>query len=337
MSFQTGSLDGTATAASVIDLVRNFANGDGWTTQLNAGVSHMSKGECHVSLTAVTTTTLADTYGTGGNVPDHQIVGRLRSTNVPFTAAEVTGSTTRVVSNDFTPPFANYWLFSGEPGDTPYVHLVVQKANGRFCHLSFGVVDKKGAAYTGGAFLFGMRYYWAFSGSSAGGSSNGSGVAGSGHYTPLSSGGPTGFATYNIFMGAIDADSVISDSSQVSTPNGRLAALYSPSMSINVGSSSSRWLNPFFHLGPNPLNGVTTLMEAPVMRYSTNSRLQYLGSVPGWRCCSMIGRDEGETVTFGTDEYMIFPVKRFLPWNPEPYDQKIVTSGPYGYAIKKVV
>ena len=50
----------------------------------------------------------------------------------------------------------------------------------------------------------------------------------------------------------------------------------------------------------------------------------------------MIGREEAETVTFGTDEWMIFPVKRFLPWNPEPFDQRIVTSGPYGYAIKKV-
>lgn len=336
MSFQTGSLDGTATVASLLDLVRNFANGDGWTTQVIAGGCHLSKGECHATLIGVTTTTLADTYGTGGNVPDHQIVGRLRATNVPFTAAEVTGSASRVVSNDFTPPYANYWLFSGGPGDAPYIHLVVQKASGRFCHLSLGVVDKKGAAYTGGAFLFGMRYYWAFASNGAGNSSNGSYVPASSHYTPLSSGGPNGFATYNLYMGDVDPGVIITDNSNLSFANGKLTSLYSPSLSINVSSSSSRWLNPFFHLGPNPLNGVTTLMEAPVMRYSANSRLQYLGSVPGWRCCSMIGRDEGETVTFGTDEYMIFPVKRFLPWNPEPYDQKIVTSGPYGYAIKKV-
>lgn len=336
MSFQTGSLDGTATVATLLDLVRNFANGDGWTTQVVTGGCHLSKGECHATLIGVTTTTLSDTYNTGGNVPDHQIVGRLRATNVPFTSAEVTGSTSRVVSNDFTPPYANYWLFSGGPGDAPYIHLVVQKASGRFCHLSLGVVDKKGAAFTGGAFLFGMRYYWAFSTNGTGASSNGSNVAGGGHYTPLSSGGPTGFANYNVYMGDVDPGVVISDTSQTTYANGKLASLYSTTLSINASSFNSRWLNPFFHLGPAPLNGVTPLMEAPVMRYSGNNRLQYIGSVPGWRCCSMIGREEAETVTFGTDEWMIFPVKRFLPWNPEPYDQKLVTSGPYGYAIKKV-
>lgn len=336
MAFQSGALDGTATVSSILDLLRAFAQSSGWTTQLAGTVHHFSRDECHVNLVAVTSTTINDDGNTGGNIPDHQIAGRLRATSAPHTAAEVTGSNQRVVSNDMTPPFANYWMFSGGPGDAPYIHLVVQKASGRFCHLSFGVLDKKGAAYTGGAFLFGMRYAWSFVNSAANQSSNGSNVAGSGHYTPLSSGGPTGYATYNLFTGGIDNNVIITDQSLTTFANGKLSPLYNTSMSINVFSSSSRWLNPFFHLGPFPLNGVTALMEAPVMRYSANQRLQYFGSVPGWRMCSMIGREEVETVTFGTDEYLIFPVKRFLPWNPEPIAEKIVTSGPYGYAIKKV-
>ena len=336
MAFQSGALDGTATVSSVLDLLRAFAQSSGWTTQLAGTVSRFSRDECNVNLVPVTTTTMNDAGNTGGDLPDHQIAGRLRATDVAFTAAEITGSNQRVISNDMTPPFANYWMFTGGVGDAPYVHLVVQKASGRFCHLSFGVVDKKGAAYTGGAFLFGMRYSWGFANSTAGTSNNGSNVAGSSHYTPLSSGGPFGYATYNFFTGAIDGNVIISDQSSSTFANGKLAPLYNTSMSINIPSVSSRWLNPFFHLGPFPLNGVTALMEAPVMRYSANSRLQYFGSVPGWRMCSMIGREEVETVTFGTDEYLIFPVKRFLPWNPEPIAEKIVTSGPYGYAIKKV-
>lgn len=336
MAYQSGPLDGTATTTSILDIVRAFAQANGWTTQIAGGVYHLSKGECHVNLAPLTDTTISDTYNTGSALPDHQIVGRLRANATPYSFSEVTASTSRVISNDLTPPYANYWLFSGGPGDPPYIHLVVQKATGRFCHLSFGVLDKKGMAYTGGAFLFGMRFYWAFGSNGAGGANSGSNAGAGGHYTPLSSGGPSNFATLNLFAGDVDNNVVVSDLSSASFTDGKVVSLYSTSMSINTASTSARWLNPFFHLGPLPLNGVTPLMEAPIMRYSANERLQYYGSMPGWRACSMLGREEAETVMFGADEYMIFPVKKFMPWNPEPFAAKIVTSGPYGYAIKKV-
>lgn len=339
MSFQTGALDGTDALADIFALLTSFAGSNGWTVHASAGIDfHASQGDCHVSLVGTTSSTMDDRYGPSGSAtaPDHRINGRLKADATAFSAADVTGNNGRVVSNDWTPPYANYWLFSNADGEAPYIHLVVQRADGRFNHLSFGVVDKKGASYDGGAFLHGTYWQWGFSSLATEGGANGSNVATGAHLFFGSASDQINFAGHNVFLGDLDSDLVINNNTVSNFANGKIAPLFGTSKSIAVQSSTSRWLNPFFHLGPNPINGVTPLMEVPVMRYNTvNARLQYLGSLPDWRYCSMIGRDEVETVTFTSDEWLIFPLKRALPWNPEPYAAKSVTSGPYGVAIKK--
>jgi hypothetical protein len=343
MSFQTGTFDGTDTLADVFALLASFAGSNGWTVHTSTGIDfHASQDECHVSLVGTTTSTMNDQFGPSGSAtaPDHRINGRLRADATAFSAADVTGNNGRVVSNDWTPPYANYWLFSNADGEAPYIHLVVQRADGRFNHLSFGVVDKKGAAYDGGAFLHGTYWQWGFSANTASGGANGSNVSTGSHLYFGSVNDQINFAGHNVFLGDVDADLVINNNTVVNFTRGKIAPLFAATKSIasHMSSVQARWLGPFFHLGPNPINGVTPLMEVPVMRFNTEtSRLQYLGSLPDWRYCSMIGRDEGETVNFSSDEWMIFPLKRALPWNPEPFDSKSVTSGPYGVAIKKNV
>ena len=162
MGYQTGTLDGTANLASLVGLISAFAATQGWTVN-NApagGASlYLTNGDCHATLHTQTASTMNDTYGPSGSnsAPDHILAGRLNAVNAPLTSAEVLADA-GVRTNDLTPPYANYWLFSGGVGDPPYIHLVVQKASGRFCHFSFGVLDKKGVAYSGGAFMIGERY-----------------------------------------------------------------------------------------------------------------------------------------------------------------------------------
>lgn len=345
MGYQTGTLDGTANLASLVGLISAFAATQGWTVN-NAPAGdanlYLTNGDCHATIHTLFTGTMNDTYGPSGSgaTPDHILIGRLNAVDVPMTKAQVVSSY-GVQTNDLTPPYANYWLFSGGVGDPPYIHLVVQKASGRFCHFSFGVLDKKGVPYSGGAFMFGEFYNWGFGGSSPDSNASGSNIDGANHYyfgkTPSSSYYPR--STYNISMGEIDPGVVIADGPGPSVfPNGVLTPLFDATDSFaSMGASAARWLGNFFHLGPMPVNGVTPLMEVPVLRYSPNQRVQYFGSVPNWRYCSMIGRDEGETVSFAGEEWMIFPIKRARPWVPEPYAEKIVTSGPYGFAVKKVI
>lgn len=341
MGYQTGTLDGTANIASLVGLISAFAVTQGWTVN-NAPAGganlYLTNGDCHATIHTTTTGTMNDTYGPSGSgaAPDHIMVGRLNAVDAPLTSAEVLAAA-GVRTNDLTPPYANYWLFSGGVGDPPYIHLVVQKASGRFCHFSFGVLDKKGVAYSGGAFMIGERYHWGFGWWEASGTS-GSNIDAPSHYY-FGRTGSYGQSTYNISMGEIDPGVVISDGpSSSSFPNGILTPLFDVVDSFSpMNAYSARWLGNFFHLGPMPINGVTPLMEVPVLRYSPNQRVQYFGSLPNWRYCSMIGRDEGETVSFAGEEWMIFPIKRARPWVPEPYAEKIVTSGPYGFAVKKVI
>ena len=175
MGYQTGTLDGTANLASLVGLISAFAATQGWTVNGN----YLSNGDCHATLHTLTTGTMNDTYGpSGSNVaPDHILIGRLNAVDAPMTTGEVV-SPYGVQTNDLTPPYANYWLFSGGVGDPPYIHLVVQKASGRFCHFSFGVLDKKGVPYSGGAFMFGEFYNWGFGGSAPNSNASGSNTTG---------------------------------------------------------------------------------------------------------------------------------------------------------------
>ena len=135
--------------------------------------------------------------------------------------------------------------------------------------------------------MIGERYNWGFGSPEASGTS-GSNIDASSHYYF----GRTvsyGQSTYNISMGEIDPGVVISDGpSPSSFPNGILTPLFDVVDSFSpMTASSARWLGNFFHLGPMPVNGVTPLMEVPVLRYSPNQRVQYFGSLPNWRYCSM--------------------------------------------------
>ena len=344
MAFETSVLSGTETLTDIFDLLTTFATAEGWTIHTSTGIDfHASNGDCHVSLIGRTNVTVNDLYGSTADATsdDHRIEGRLRADATAYSTGDITGSNTRVVTNDWLGPYSNYWLFSGDVGDPPYIHLVVQKANGRFCHLSFGVVDKKGAVYDGGAFLTGVFWHWWFDSAVQNtNSAQGSDISSGDHLFYGLSNESNVFAGHNISMGDLDSDIIVANCSLVSYTHGKMTPLMGRQSGIrsltNMPTTVSRWIGHFFYLGPNPLNGVTTLMEVPVMRYTENDRSYYLGSLPGIRYCSMIGRTEVEDVSFASDDYIIFPMKRALPWEPEPWSTRTVTSGPFGMAIKKI-
>lgn len=334
MAYETGALAGTVTLADLMVILGNFLSADGWTVHTNSGGTlHASADDCHVNLVQNTTDTLADTLVSGSAAPDHGIYGKLAPNSTPL--SNVGSGDSRVRSNDFTPPYANYWIFSGAVGEPKYCHLVVQKANGRFCHIEFGNLDKKGMTYQGGAYLGGLSWDWGFNaGSADSGTDDGSDIDGANNFWLGNNANTRGnFSGYNIYLGELDTDRVIYPQS-----SDNLVELMSSTGMTNVGnihSGDARWLGHIFFLGPNPINGVSPLFERPCLWWNpTNSRSRFLGTIPGARFLSMIGRVEAETVTFGGDSYVIFPFKRGLPWEPEPWEQRIVTSGPYGFALK---
>lgn len=342
MGYATGSFSGADTFESVYNTLKSFLTSEGWAvTGSYPAVLSASSGRCHVNLSFSNSATLNDSQGSTGLAasPDHRISGSLHVDATP-----IAPTTRAAVSNDWTAPFAKYWLFGSAAGEDKYCYLVVQKANGRFCHIGFGNVDRKGTPYAGGAFLDALYWGWNFQAtsysSSGTPSGEGSDITGSSHHCLGDTGEFTTRASYNVFIGDLDpANPVMSNVGIGANTSARLATLWNrTSMSLAaLSATASRWLGWLFFLGPNPVNGATPLFDTPLLKVNpTSNRSQYLGDIPGRRVCSMIGRNEAEVITYGADTYMVFPWKRALPWTPEiePWTVKAVTSGPYGYAFK---
>ena len=340
MGYVTGSFSGADNFESVYNTLKSFLTSEGWAVAgTYPAVLSASAGRCHVNLLFSTSATLNDSQGSTGLAasPDHRILGRLGVDATPITPS----GSAATVSNDWTAPYAKYWLFGAAAGEDKYCHFVVQKANGRFCHLSFGNVDRKGVPYTGGAYLDALYWGWNFQALTNTGSTpsgEGSDITASSHGNLGDTGEAGGRSSYNVFVGDIDPVNPVM-SNQSSGPTARLATLWNrTSMSLSgLPASLSRWLGWLFFVGPNPINGATPVFDTPLLKInSASNRSQYLGDIPGRRVYSMIGRNEAEVITYGADTYMVFPWKRALPWTPElePWTLKTVTSGPYGYAFK---
>lgn len=360
MGYSAGAFSGSDGFDVVMTKLHDFAVAEGWTSHYNTyPYLHVSINDVFVNLFFQTTDTVNDSQNTGNPVADYRIYGHLStaftSNGTPavqflnqtgsLVNASSLANTAFVKSNDWVGPYSNYWLFSGAVGEAKYIHLVVQKANGRFCMLSFGSLDKKGATYTGGAFLHGIFWHWWFDGTvgipNITTSAQGSDFQSQGHKWL-----GDGVGNYNIWVGAAQDAAfpmIAHDFSTGGHAYEGLLALMSRQSNVGVGATLESlsdnqvaWLHPIFFLGPNPVNGVTPLFEIPVMKFvSADSRAYYLGAIPGMQWCSMTNRLETEDLSFGSDDWIVFPFKRALPWNPEPYSTKTITSGPYGYACKK--
>lgn len=340
MGYSTGTFLEADTFQAVYNVLKTFLADEGWAVGAGAYPSlSASSGRCHVNLSFTSGSTLNDSRGATGSAtaPDYRILGRLGVDATPV----VPPANISAVSNDWTGPYSKYWLFGPAAGEDKYCHLVVQKANGRFCHLSFGNVDRKGVPYDGGAYIDALYWGWSFSTANypvSTTSGEGSDITATAHGNLGDSGEVAARSSYNVFVGELDpAAPVLCNTASVATS--RLATLWTRAGASLAGmsSASARWLGWLFFTGPSPVNGASALFETPLLKVNgVSGRSQYLGDIPGRRACSMIGRNEAETITFGADTYLVFPWKRALPWTPEiePWTAKIVTSGPYGYAFK---
>lgn len=346
MAFLTGTFSPSDGLADLLGKLKDFADDDGWT--INYGTYPyllMNKGSVYVNLFARVDATV-DNRAAGGTAtdPDYQIKGHL-STGYTFNASPSTqffsqpgslivpGDTVSdsdlMLTNDLLPPYSNYWFFSGADGEPDYIHMVIQKADGHFCSMHMGMVDKKGATYTGGEFLSGFRWHWWFSNGTTIGDSQGSDIAAD-HRWMGDSGG-----NYNVHIGDVSMLAPMKSHNSVSTVVPLMSRIHGQYALENIGVTFMGWLHHVFYVGYNPINGVSPMFEVPIfIDRTTDFRMAYMGAIPGYRWLSMKNRLEAEEITFGSDNWMVFPFKRNLPFNPEPFASKTVTSGYYGHAFK---
>lgn len=352
MAFATGSFTGADGFDVVMQKLHDFAvTTCGWTSNYNTfPYLSISKSQCWANFYFREDLTVDDTENTGNPVPDYRIMGHLGSgftSNVSAATQYISqpGSLVNAMNggndaveqvqvNDFKGPYANYWFFSGADGEPDYIIMVIQLANGRFCKLSFGNVDQKGADYVGGAFLEGIFWNWWFPSGSNPPGENSSGT-GSDYYTGNHKWLGDQSANYNIYLGVLD---VVNPMISHALHNTLQPLMFRITLfpSYNLGSVvGDNWLYAIFWVGTSPVNGISAMFEVPLFQnVGADTRLYYIGTLPGVRWLSMMNRFEAEQVMLGSDEWIVFPFKHALPWTSEPFAQKLSSSGPFGYACK---
>ena len=352
MAYQTGNFAAGDTFAAVHAKLKAFASDQGWAVAGDFPALNLSKGTTNAVLNFATNSMVDDFAKSGGPLVDSRIESYLADTPGGSQAYPQSMTNYRAVSNDWTAPYSKFWLFSGGQNDPDYIYMVVQKANGNFCTWMCGRLDRKGVDYDGGDFINGVNWHWWFA-TNSGIPANGydGSHQGSDAFTTESTFPGDIGNSFNLRLGTTLGDQLNPDANPkiryIAQPPynapfpGALMPLVSrggkPTRLEDYGTFAHRWLGHVYWLGPNPVNGITPLFELPVAIYNSYNEIGhyiYMGAYPGYRACSMIGRTEAEHVTFGSDEWLIFPVKRFQPYTPEPFAAKSVTSGPYGHAFK---
>lgn len=221
------------------------------------------------------------------------------------------GISSRVTTNYLVGPFQSYHFFAGTGRNGPYIYVVVETGAGVFKHFGFGIIDKQGE-FENGAFLHGSNWDMDYQFNSTNYRGDPDNAY---HAYPWDSGGQ--------YQGTV----VRADRDAVSPA---YAVAYSNAgNTLRVGFRTFiGWTRPFIVCSPSVTLGVDPfgLLNADVTRPS--GQVSAIGAPPDMRTINMTNFDPKEHVTYGGEEWILFPAHRKNGVTGE------VNSGIYGYAYK---
>lgn len=353
MAYSTGSGNYVALMAAVLA----HAIADGWTT--SGGTWPISKGIVRGVNWSTFTVTEADRTLLGGGSKTARYL-RLSVGTSPSNAtsnASADATSCHVANMGYT--FSAWHIFS-DPSVSDHIHVVAQFSNGVnsdcYTHFSFGALDKHGMGHTGVVYATGSPKR----GYSAGpeqtnqcGDWNGGTYArtrtifnGEVAYSystffnsknslvyiidPTVSPVPAGWPLANTLLDQTNVLHVLSNTSTSINP-------YNPAQRSNY-SASYKWSAHHQFTTPQPYSGAVSMGPLPfwlMQGLTASSQVMYLGTFPNVRTCSMESYADGASITYASEEWILFPVLRQTPWN-QMQVLDVVSSGRSGFAYKKV-
>jgi hypothetical protein len=247
----------------------------------------------------------------------------------------------RVRCNDLgEPPFINVWFFSGGAGDVEYIHMVVQTAGERYSHFSVGIIDPVGQTHAECAFCCSMWWEWWLS--SFTNNNPASDNHNCGYYWGDDEEG-------QVFIPHSVSDPVLPTGFQDVSPNGL------PFNGSQLTTVMKRDWEDEDHWNPpsqgrildftlpsynQPTTGGTVMWALPMLFRDTGSPRSHimLGVLPGVRYARIDDVAPGTVLTYGSEEWVIFPFKRKglrdnTVSGSDPVD--LVNTIEYGLAYKK--
>jgi hypothetical protein len=318
MAYETGVSTGVT---AMLGTIRAFADELGWTIDRDdtneLALHHSMAGY----FTLIANPQQQDINTTVDPNPSIEIFGQtgfdsgVSYSNQPGTSAGFSSGRT----NGLRGPFTAYHLF----GTQQYIHCVIEIVPGEFAHLHFGRLERQGN-YVGGEYFTGTFWYYLMIDTSP------------------------EHASADDRDHAVPFDCATGRSGQSGAVRMDVAGYTNEWARFDVRSpndSSSAWgamrangnRTPFRHYSdstPNTVNAITPLHNLLVVANIRNQLGFFAGAPLDLRMVNMKNLVPGEAITIGTDEWVVFPVKKKGAALNGPQGE--VNSWTFGYAYRKV-
>lgn len=312
--------------------VRDFLAGNGWTVVTDSiaasSILIMQNANGHKYRLSKTTANRTDYY-TGAFVDTLLNVTWDRG-NTGGTAGTYSTATN---GNDMTGPFPSIWLFTDEAAT--FCYIVPQCAPQRYSHFGFGEIDPKGLHSEHIDFALGL--YWQFWSDQA----NYADTVGNGNPFNLLTSGvhridhTDGTGWIGVPDGLLDPALFFTDGPTMSQPWSTCDREYGKVTNVN---NTSRWADYFCNVTNKPFTGGIILTPLPVVvNPASQDVMSVVGEYPQIALVNMQGLSPGQVLTFGDDEWMVFPWKQFgtaeaMKYGSNPLPQP--NSWRYGFAYR---
>lgn len=356
MTYSTGSGNYVALMAAVLA----HAITDGWTT--SGGNWPISKGVVRGVDWATFTATEADRTLLGGGTKTARYLRIAVGTSLANATANAGADATSAQMANAEYTFTSWHIFS-DPTVADYIHVVVNFSNGVnadcYSHLGFGALDKHGMTHTGIAYATASPKR-AYSTATFPSIQNALDYAAGPLIQSISPyGGKVALSGGNVYNGrnglvyiidptvspvpgsgwptvnTVNTDTLVANTI---SPHNTVSNTQLATNIRNIASYSFN-LNAFVQFtSPQPYSGAVSMCALPFILYqnlTASGQIMHLGDFPNVRGCSLEGYSPQDIVTYGSEDWMLFPMLRSTPWNQVQLSD-VVSSGRSGYAFKKV-
>lgn len=328
----------------LLSVIATFAGTAGWTVDYDqTGQAAFTNGVAAIAIgtrvgqNPITRTVGPDTYDDA--ILNCALADSINPSNVAFwghPGSLVTSPTDPDILevNDLHGPFNNVWLFSDT--SPAWIHVVVQSAGDRYTHFGFGVIDRLSASTPDCAFAIGTNYLWWPDGV------NSNDPASSQHIVGLILDG-TNAAHIRVPAGVLPVGFPAAGIYKANHFNVSMTRGYTAANHWATNEVETRFLDFFLATANQSVTGGTSLFALPALMLNATSAASaqvHLGNFPGVRLVNISEYTPGQEVTFGTEEWLVFPLKRKgleentrFGTNPQPEVNTTIT----GFAVQKVV
>lgn len=312
------------TRKDLLTALESFASTNGWTTEYDDitanGELALSQLNCHFAVSDGGVVARSDLIN-GGTVDDGYLNAGLAASITtsnhnyyghPGSIVTTSGDIDKLSVNDLTGPFSNIYLFTDSSSSSRYIHCVIQSSTSRYSFFSIGNLDNLSMSHANIGYMMSNYYVWWNNHTD---------------YSANASFGPNYIGCTSHGLGLFGSR----QTAQLYIPSGVLdTALGFPSGALQIGGWSEPFALPIFegsqtfnsvpgdlldhcHLVQNDsTTGGAPLWPLPSGYYDSTVGLQcILGVYPDICFINMTGFYPGEVITYGSDEWQIFPIKAF--------------------------